>query len=118
MGSGSGGTNLDECLAHKCLQFECAISNHAELNRHSMAYGDDGCLTYPGITVDQIVKSYSSHGQECNTDKQYASKTSAVVLRRIHMVNYRKNGIMVGVYSTFRALGRLMGQERYYDPKK
>lgn len=25
---------------------------------------------------------------------------------------------MIGVYSTFRALGRLLGQERYYDPRK
>lgn len=24
---------------------------------------------------------------------------------------------MVGVYSTYRALGKLMGQERYYDPR-
>ena len=118
MGSGSGGTNFDECLAHKALQFEAALTNNAKLNPSSMAYGDDGILTYPGITVDQIIESYSKHGQEMNPDKQMVSQTECVVLRRWHSVYYRQNGVMVGVYATFRALGRLLAQERFYDPDK
>jgi hypothetical protein len=119
MGSGSGGTNFDESLAHKSLQFEAALSADARLNPHSMAYGDDGILTYPGISVDHIIKTYTAHGQEMNVDKQMISKTDCVVLRRWHSTSYRNgNGTMVGVYSTYRALGRLMAQERYYDPDK
>jgi len=118
MGSGSGGTNFDECMAHKCLQFESALDNNAKLNPHSMAYGDDGILTYPGITVDSVVQTYTRHGQEMNATKQYASKHDCVVLRRWHGTDYRVNGTMVGVYSTFRALGRLLAQERFYDPEK
>jgi hypothetical protein len=118
MGSGSGGTNMDECFAHKSMQFEAALDNNAKLNPHSMAYGDDGVLSYPGITVEQVVQAYTKHGQEMNATKQYASKHDCVVLRRWHGDNYRVNGTMVGVYSTFRALGRLLAQERYYDPDK
>lgn len=118
MGSGSGGTNFDENLAHKCMQFESALDNGKQLNPHSMAYGDDGILSYPGITVDQVVQAYTKHGQEMNASKQYASKHDCVVLRRWHGTNYRVNGTMVGVYSTFRALGRLLAQERFYDPDK
>nr|UDL14572.1 MAG: putative RNA-dependent RNA polymerase [Picobirnavirus sp.] len=118
MGSGSGGTNFDECMAHKCLQFECAQSKGQQLNPHSMAYGDDGILTYPGIKVDDVIQTYTSHGQEMNASKQYVSKHDCVVLRRWHGDDYRVNGTMVGVYSTFRALGRLLAQERYYDPDK
>nr|AVX53249.1 RNA-dependent RNA polymerase [Marmot picobirnavirus] len=118
MGSGSGGTNFDECMAHKCLQFEAAIHSHAQLNPHSMAYGDDGILSYPGITVDQVIQAYTSHGQEMNVTKQYASTHDCVFLRRWHGMDYRVDGVMVGVYSTFRALGRLLAQERYYDPDK
>lgn len=117
MGSGSGGTNYDECMSHKSLQFESALRSGAQLNPYSMAYGDDGILTYPGITVEQVVKTYTRHGQEMNPDKQYVSKTDCVVLRRWHSMSYRINGTMVGVYSTFRALGRLLAQERFYDPK-
>lgn len=118
MGSGSGGTNFDECMAHKALQFECAQESNQELNPHSMAYGDDGILTYPGIKVEDVIRTYTKHGQEMNETKQYVSKQDCVVLRRWHGTNYRVNGTMVGVYATMRALGRLLAQERFYDPEE
>nr|AIY31293.1 putative RNA-dependent RNA polymerase [Dromedary picobirnavirus] len=117
MGSGSGGTNADETLAHRALQYEAALNNNARLNPNSQCLGDDGVLTYPGITVEDVVRSYTAHGQEMNESKQYASKQDCVYLRRWHHTDYRVNDICVGVYSTYRALGRLMEQERYYDPE-
>lgn len=116
MQSGLNGTNPDENVGHKTLQFEAAINNKATLNPHSMAYGDDGILTYPGISVEQVIQAYTSHGLEMNASKQYVSTHDCVFLRRWHGKDYRVNGTMVGVYSTFRALGRLLAQERYYDP--
>lgn len=118
MGSGSGGTNFDECMAHKALQFEAAIRNKRQLNVHSMAYGDDGILTYPDIAVEDVIETYQRHGQEMNESKQYVSKHDCVVLRRWHGTEYTRGNRMVGVYSTFRALGRLLAQERFYDPEK
>lgn len=117
MGSGSGGTNADETLAHRALQYEAAILNNARLNPNSQCLGDDGILTYPGITVEDVVKAYSSHGQEMNESKQYASTQDCVYLRRWHHTNYRQNGICVGVYSTMRALGRLRYLERFQNPE-
>lgn len=118
MGSGSGGTNFDEDMAHKSLQFDACIQNHTELNEYSMAYGDDGILSAPGLSVDQVIQAYESHGLVMNREKQYVSKHDCVVLRRWHSDNYRIDGCMVGVYSTFRALGRLLAQERFYDPEE
>lgn len=118
MGSGSGGTNADECMAHKALQFDACQRNNTKLNENSMAYGDDGVLSAPGLSVDQVIQAYSSHGMEMNPEKQYVSKHDCVVLRRWHCDTYRENGIMVGVYSSFRALGRLLAQERFYDPEE
>lgn len=117
MASGSGGTNADETLAHRALQYEAAILNHSKLNPHSMCLGDDGILSYPGITVDDVVEVYESHGQECNKSKQYASSQDCVYLRRWHHKDYRENGVCVGVYSTNRALGKLRYLERYMDPE-
>lgn len=117
MGSGSGGTNADETLAHRALQYEAALENNARLNPNSQCLGDDGIITYPGITVEDVVKAYSKHGQEMNLSKQYASTQDCVYLRRWHHTKYRQNGICVGVYSTFRALGRLRYLERFYDPE-
>lgn len=117
MASGSGGTNADETLAHRALQYEAAILDGARLNPYSQCLGDDGVLTYPGITIESIAKAYQSHGLEMNLSKQYAAKDNCIYLRRWHNINYRENGICVGVYSTMRALGRLRYLERYQDPK-
>lgn len=117
MGSGSGGTNADETLVHKALQYEVALAAGQDLNPHSQCLGDDGILSYPGITVDDVIRSYTSHGLEMNPDKQYVSTQDCVYLRRWHHQNYRVDGVCVGVYSTCRALGRLIYHERYYDPE-
>jgi len=116
MGSGSGGTNADETLAHRCLQYEAAQLAHSKLNPNSQCLGDDGILTYPGITVEDVVEAYTKHGLEMNPDKQYASTQDCTYLRRWHHKDYRVNGVCVGVYSTCRALGRLRYLERYQDP--
>nr|ATY68940.1 RNA-dependent RNA polymerase [Bovine picobirnavirus] len=118
MGSGSGGTNADETITHRCLQHEAAIDHGSILNPHSQCLGDDGILSYPGCSVDDVMRSYTKHGQEMNTDKQYASTQDCVYLRRWHHKDYRVDGVCVGVYSTYRALGRLAEQERFYDPTK
>lgn len=117
MGSGSGGTNADETLAHKCLQYEAAQSKGKILNPHSMCLGDDGILSYPGIHIDDVIASYTKHGLEMNPEKQDVSDTDCIYLRRWHHTSYRMQGICVGVYSTMRALGRLRYIERYYDPE-
>lgn len=117
MGSGSGGTNADETVAHRMLQYEAAISSNQKLNPYSQCLGDDGILTYPGITVEDVTRSYTDRGLDMNLDKQYASEQDCTYLRRWHHVNYRLGGVCVGVYSTCRAIGRLCMQERYYDPE-
>nr|USE07726.1 MAG: putative RNA-dependent RNA polymerase [Picobirnavirus sp.] len=118
MASGSGGTNADETITHRCLQHEAAMRVGKELNLNSQCLGDDGILSYPGCTVEDVLSSYTAHGQEMNPDKQSASSQECVYLRRWHHKDYRVNGVCAGVYSTFRALGRLAEQERYYDPEK
>lgn len=117
MASGSGGTNADETLVHRCLQYEAAIMHKSRLNTHSMCLGDDGIISYPGIRVEDVVNAYKSHGQEMNLAKQYASTQDCVYLRRWHHKDYQKEGICVGVYSTMRAIGRLRFLERFMDPE-
>lgn len=118
MASGSGGTNADESIAHMALQIEAALRKQADLNVNSMRLGDDGVLSYPGITVEDVVESYTRHGVEMQPSKQYASEADVIFLRRWHHRDYRVHGICVGVYPTMRALGRLRYMERFMDPKK
>lgn len=117
MASGSGGTNFDETLTHRSLQYEAAMKANKMLNPNSQCLGDDGILSYPGITVEDVTQSYSAHGQDMNVEKQSASEHECTYLRRWHHDSYRVGNVCVGVYSTYRALGRLCEQERYYDPE-
>lgn len=114
MGSGSGGTNADETLLHRSLQHEAAYLSGVELNPSSMCLGDDGVLSFPKITVNKVLDAYTSHGLEMNESKQYASADDCIFLRRWHHKDYRVDGKCAGVYSTCRALGRLMYRERTY----
>jgi hypothetical protein len=118
MGSGSGGTNFDECIAHKALQIHAASRANQPLNPHSMAYGDDGILSFPGITPEYIEKVYREFGQDVNQSKFHVSRETAIVLRRMYHRNYRPDGRMRGVYSVFRAMNHLISQERFFDPRK
>lgn len=118
MASGSGGTNADETLLHRALQYEAAQTAGAMLNPNSQCLGDDGILSYPGITVEDVTRAYTQHGLDMNLTKQYASAQDCTYLRRWHHTDYRMDDICVGVYSTHRALGRLVYQERYYDPEE
>lgn len=117
MGSGSGGTNFDETLVHRALQYEAAQRAGRMLNPNSQCLGDDGILSYPGISVEDVTQSYSIHGQDMNIGKQSASAHECTYLRRWHHDAYRIDGRCVGVYSTYRAIGRLCEQERFYDPE-
>lgn len=117
MASGSGGTNADETLGHTILQHEAAILSGQLLNPYSMCLGDDGILSYPGISVEHVLDTYTSHGQEMNETKQMVSYDECVYLRRYHHKNYRINNVCVGVYSTLRALGKLKFLERFHDPR-
>lgn len=117
MASGSGGTNCDETVAHMYLQLHAAHRAGTRLNPGSTCLGDDGVLTYPGITVESVTDAYSSHGLQLNPTKQYASLHDCVFLRRWYADDYTIDGICRGVYSTFRALGRLRYLERFMNPE-
>jgi hypothetical protein len=116
MPSGFGGTNAVETLAHDCLQEESAMLHNQKLNPNSMSLGDDGLLSYPGCTAEEVTNDYVKHGLDMNVDKQSESPYECDYLRRWYHTDYRIDNICRGVYSTYRALGKLMGQERFYDP--
>jgi hypothetical protein len=116
MGSGSGGTNVDETLAHRALQYEVSHKWNRTLNPYSQCLGDDGIISYPGCTVEQVMDTYTSFGLKMNESKQHVSNDDCIYLRRWYHREYTDTGINVGVYPTCRALGRLCEQERYYSP--
>ncbi|AKN50617.1 RNA dependent RNA polymerase [Picobirnavirus Equ4] len=116
LGSGSSGTSGDGTIGHKILQFEAALRNGANLNPNSMVLGDDGIITFKGISAKKVMYSYTNHGMRMNSDKQSISDEYVIFLRRWHSKRYRSaSGLNVGVYPVTRAIGRLMHVERPTD---
>lgn len=120
MASGSSGTNIDETESHSVMQVCAAVNSMSKLNPYSTTLGDDGVLTFEGISTEGVVSTYSNiFGQTVNEDKQYVSDVATRYLQRLYHVGYRDDeGTIYGVYPIVRALGRLLGQERFIDPSE
>lgn len=116
MGSGSGATQGLETPTHRAMHHQYAIDQGTEINPNSQDLGDDSLVKGDDLTLDGIMDTCKRLGQEMNPDKQEVSTDHCVYLRRYHDVDYRVDGVMVGIYPTFRALGRLLFQERFHDP--
>lgn len=82
MASGSYGTNADESIAHKLLQLYSARAHGALDSYDGEVNGDDGVITYAGITAEEVVTDYTSFGLDMNPQKQSISSTECVYLRR------------------------------------
>lgn len=73
--------------------------------------GDDG--VYLTDDVDKLMLSFEDNGLKINHDKSDVSKYHATYLQNYYSPAYTKDGYTVGVYSTFRALNRIVHQERW-----
>jgi hypothetical protein len=75
--------------------------------------GDDGVY----VTDDPITlkEAFISYGLNVNDEKSYISDKSVVYLQNLHCIDYIINGKFVGIYPTYRALGRIIYPERYND---
>lgn len=116
MGSGSRATQNVETPTHRGLQHQAAIDQSTELNPFSQDVGDDSIMKGDDLDLTGVMETYNRFGLEMNPDKQNVALDFATYLRRAYLRDYRVNGVMVGIYPTFRALGRLLFQERFHDP--
>lgn len=79
--------------------------------------GDDGayCLDDP----DSLKRYFTSFGLKVNDEKSYISDEYLVYLQNLYHRDYRQeNGIIGGIYSTYRALNRILYLERFTDFEK
>lgn len=78
--------------------------------------GDDGAYScyYP----EKFKDHFRSYGLEVNDDKSYVSKEFCVYLQNLYHIDYIENGMIRGIYPTYRALCRIVYQERFNDFSK
>lgn len=77
--------------------------------------GDDGVYLLKFKDVDIFNDAFDSYGLNINRDKSYLSRNFAIYLQCLYHVDYLKDGFIGGIYPVYRALNRLMYQERWSD---
>lgn len=110
--SGSTFTNEVDSIA----QFLMALKSRVIIKGKFQIQGDDGCYVIKTLSdVNKLFKSFELGGLKVNRDKSYVSKDHIVYLQCLYDIHYERNGLIGGIYPTYRALNRLIYQERYSD---
>lgn len=77
--------------------------------------GDDGVYLVPKDKASELFDTFRSCGLIVNEDKSYVSGNYAIYLQNLYHIDYLNNGIIGGIYPVYRALNRLIYQERWSD---
>jgi hypothetical protein len=75
--------------------------------------GDDGayCVADP----EKLKEAFRQCGLSVNDEKSYISEEYVVYLQNFYSLRYIRDGVVGGIYPVYRALNRLVYQERYND---
>jgi hypothetical protein len=106
--SGSTFTNEVDSI----VQFLCAKSYGLESDCFDIQ-GDDGA--YRAKDPDKLKDHFRSFGLKVNDSKSYVSNKTIVYLQNLYSTDYVRDNIICGIYPTYRALNRIIYQERFDD---
>lgn len=79
----------------------------------SQTQGDDGA--YAVDDVLSFFEHFNSYGLQINDEKSYVAKNYLIYLQNLYHIDYVKDGLISGIYPTYRALARIVYQERFND---
>lgn len=108
--SGSTFTNEVDSIVQYSVALDSNCLDRADL---AQVQGDDG--VYTSTQPDKLMQHFLNHGLEVSIDKSYISKDYCIYLQSLYHKDYNKNGIIGGIYSTYRALLRIVYLERFDD---
>lgn len=108
--SGSTFTNEVDSIVQFILYMNLPFS---ELGNFQIQ-GDDGVYIVQDDQVEALYNMFESCGLKLNKgDKSYNSYDFANYLQNLYHVDYLKDGIIGGIYPIYRALNRILYQERW-----
>lgn len=90
-----------------------ALSSGLRLSESMSITGDDGVYALKEAEVDKLKAMFNSYGLVVNDEKSHVSKDFVVYLQNYFSRNYQLNGVLTGIYPTYRALMRIVFQERW-----
>lgn len=107
--SGSTFTNEDDSIAQTMI----AMNSGILLEDLYEVQGDDGVYAIRSSDVEKFYDTFKRYGLELNVDKSDRSRDYLVYLQNLYHIDYKKNGIIGGIYPVYRALNRILYQERW-----
>lgn len=112
--SGSGWTNAIDSIIQKGVAGLCKFINLLECQ----IQGDDGVYIMDEQDITEFESTFKSAGLHLEKSKSKISRNSAVFCQKLYHIDYKgENGIIGGIYPTYRALNRLCFQESYVNFK-
>lgn len=109
--SGSTFTNEVDSIAQATI----AKTVTSILESDFQIQGDDGAYLLLDNAIDELYNSFTDYGLTVNRDKSYQSKNYVIYLQNLYHMDYIKNGKISGIYPIYRALNRIIYQERWQD---
>lgn len=107
--SGSTFTNEDDSIA----QFIISRASGTTIRDLVDIQGDDGVYAINGDKKTSFYNGFDRYGVELNDKKSDISKEHLVYLQNLYHKEYEKNGVIGGIYPVYRALNRVLYQERW-----
>jgi len=113
--SGAGFTNCIDSL----IQFGRAALCDFISALECQVQGDDGVYIMKEEQIPEFINTFTSVGMKLETSKSHVSKDYAIFCQNLYHSDYRSDdGIIYPIYPLYRALNRLVFQERFVDFKK
>jgi len=113
-GTPSGSTFTNEC--DSIIQYSVSQEYYEDLKEFQIQ-GDDGI--YAVRDSDAFLDHFKKYGLTVNKTKSYVSNNFCTYLQLLYDEHYRSSdGIIRGIYPTYRALLRICYQERFDSFKK
>lgn len=112
--SGSNFTNVLGSL----IQAGVALSNHFIFENKMLVCGDDGVYSMEPENVSKFEATWEHAGFNLGKDKCMISANCASFCQRFYHTDYEVNGLIGGIYPTYRAINRLIWLEKFTDLKK
>lgn len=106
--SGSTFTNEVDSIAQYLLHESSGIESNG-----FQIQGDDGVYLLNDSQMKTLLAEFTSNGLNVNMDKSYQSSEYCVFLQRLYDKHYYKDNFIGGIYPIYRAINRIVYQERF-----
>lgn len=112
--SGSTFTNEIDSI----VQIMIALVNDFIREDECQVQGDDGVYIMLLDHLQEFKDSFTYTGLLLNEGKSFISKDFAVYCQNLFHIDYIKDDLIGGIYPTYRAINRILFQERFVNFKK